>query len=72
MSRLRQRQEWQFFSVLPRADRRLAITWWAVLALRGVLPAAFAIAMGVLIGAVEHSDSLAVPLTIIGIVFVTL
>ncbi|HEX4819672.1 MAG TPA: ABC transporter ATP-binding protein [Acidimicrobiales bacterium] len=72
MSRLRQRQEWQFFSVLPRADRRLAVTWWTVLALRGVLPAAFAIAMGVLIGAVQHGHSLAGPLTVTGVVFVTL
>ena len=29
-----------------RADRRLAVAWWAVLVLRGLLPAVFAIAMG--------------------------
>src|SRR5438105_14718743 len=72
MSRLRERQEWQFFSVLPRADRRLAIAWWTVLVLRGLLPAAFAIAMGVLIGAVQHGHSLAGPLVFAGVVFVLL
>src|SRR5262249_17868652 len=52
--RLRARQEWQLFAVLPRADRELAVAWWVVLALRGVLPAVFAIAMGLLIAAVQR------------------
>ena len=72
MSRLRQRQEWKFFSVLPRADRRLAIAWWTVLILRGLLPAGFAISMGVLIGAVQRGDSLTAPLVFTGTVFVFL
>jgi len=72
MSRLRGRQEWTFFGVLPKAARGLAIGWWVVLGLRGLLPAAFAIAMGVLIGAVQRGDSLTVPLTFAGAVFVTL
>ena len=42
LRRLRERQEWKFFAVLPRADRGLAVAWWAVLLLRGVLPAVFA------------------------------
>lgn len=72
MSRLRARQEWKFFGVLPKAAPGLAIGWWVVLALRGLLPAAFAIAMGVLIGAVQHGNSLAAPLTFAGVVFVAL
>ncbi|HEV3226608.1 MAG TPA: ABC transporter ATP-binding protein [Acidimicrobiales bacterium] len=72
MARLRERQEWKFFGVLPKADRRLATAWWAVLLLRGALPAAFAIAMGVLIGAIQHGDSLAGPLVFTGIVFIAL
>src|SRR6476469_6165062 len=72
MSRLRQRQEWKFFGVLPKAARGLAIGWWVVLGLRGLLPAAFAIAMGVLIGAVQKGQDLAVPLTFVGVVFVAL
>lgn len=72
MTRLRDRQEWKFFGVLPRADRRLAITWWTVLLLRGLLPAAFAIAMGVLIGAVQHGRPLTAPLSFAGVVFVLL
>jgi ABC-type multidrug transport system fused ATPase/permease subunit len=72
MDRLRRRQEWQFFGVLPRADRALAVAWWAVLLLRGVLPAVFAVAMGVLVGAVERGDALGPPLALTGTVFVVL
>jgi ABC-type multidrug transport system fused ATPase/permease subunit len=72
IQRLRNRKEWKFLGILPKADRPLAIAWWFVLLLRGLLPALFAIAMGVLVGAVERGDSLAVPLGIVGTVFVLL
>ncbi|MEP6661405.1 MAG: ABC transporter ATP-binding protein [Acidimicrobiales bacterium] len=70
MTRLRGRQEWKFFGVLSRADRPLASLWWVVLVLRGLLPAGFAIAMGVLIRAVQQGNSLAAPLTAVGVVFI--
>ena len=54
--RLRQRNEWKFFGVLPKADYRLAVAWWIALLLRGVLPAVFAIAMGVLVAAVQRQQ----------------
>jgi ATP-binding cassette, subfamily B, bacterial len=69
---LRERPEWQFFAALPAADAPLAAAWWLVLVLRGVLPAALAVAMGALVAAVERRDSLAGPLTLVGIVFVAL
>jgi ATP-binding cassette, subfamily B, bacterial len=72
MRRLRARNEWKFFSVLPKADRALAFTWWVLLVLRGVLPALFAIAMGVLVGAVQRGGGLAGPLTLVGVVFILL
>ena len=72
MRGLRERQEWKFFGILPQADRTLAVVWWAVLILRGVLPAIFAIAMGTLVGAVERSSSLIAPLAFTGAVFVLL
>jgi ATP-binding cassette, subfamily B, bacterial len=72
LSRLRERDEWKFFAVLPRADRPLAIGWWFVLVLRGTLPALFAVAMGALVGAVQHGSSLLVPLSLVGVVFVLL
>jgi ABC-type multidrug transport system fused ATPase/permease subunit len=40
--------------------------------LRGALPAVFAVAMGVLVGAVQHRHSLAAPLALVGITFVLL
>jgi ABC-type multidrug transport system fused ATPase/permease subunit len=72
LKRLRERNEWKFFAVLPRADRRLAMVWWLVLLLRGVLPAAFAVTMGVLVSAVQNGQSLAGPLAFNGVVFVLL
>jgi ATP-binding cassette subfamily B protein len=72
MTPLREHNAWKLFAVLPKADRTLAVAWWVVLILRGVLPAAFAIAMGVLVGAVQRGDSLSVPLTFAGAVFILL
>jgi hypothetical protein len=70
LRKLTERKEWQFFSVLPKADRTLAACWWIVLLLRGVLPAVFAIATGMLVGAAQHGHSLAGPLAFVGVVFV--
>jgi ABC-type multidrug transport system fused ATPase/permease subunit len=72
IERLRARNEWKFFGVLPKADRPLAIGWWFVLLLRGVLPALFAVAMGILVGAVQRGESLFAPLGLVGVVFVML
>src|SRR5688572_6995508 len=70
--RLRQRPEWMFFAALPKADARLALAWWTVVLLHGILPALFAIAMGILVGAVQSGASLAGPLGVIGVLFVLL
>jgi len=69
---LRARKEWQFFAVLPRADAWLAIAWWLVLIVRGLLPALFAVAMGQLVTAVQQATSLTEPLTLVGVAFVLL
>jgi ABC-type multidrug transport system fused ATPase/permease subunit len=72
LQRLTECKEWKFFSVLPKSDPGLAAAWWFVLFLRGTLPAAFAIAMGVLVAAVQRVQSLAGPLAFAGVVFVLL
>jgi len=72
LRRFRGRQEWKFFRALPRADRPLAVLWWAVVILRATLPAALAVATGVLVGAVNEGDDLGLPLTLLGAVFVLL
>jgi len=69
---LRDRKEWQFFGVLPRADAALTIAWWVVLIARGLLPALFAVAMGQLVTAVQRGTSLTEPLTLVGVAFVLL
>src|SRR5438034_5623792 len=72
IERLRARNEWKFFAALSKADRALAVVWWVVLVLRGALPAVFAIAMGVLVAAVQRGSGAADGLALVGIVFVLL
>jgi ATP-binding cassette, subfamily B, bacterial len=64
------RQEARLAAALWRADRPMAATWWGLLAARGLLPAGFAIATGVLVAAVERRSGLATPLVAVGVVFV--
>jgi ABC-type multidrug transport system fused ATPase/permease subunit len=70
LGRLRARQELQLAGALWHADRAMAAGWWSLLAMRGLLPAGFAIASGFLVAAVEHHQALGVPLAVVGIVFI--
>jgi ABC-type transport system involved in cytochrome bd biosynthesis fused ATPase/permease subunit len=72
IERLHQRKEWMFFAALPKADGRLAFAWWAVVLLHGVLPALFAVGMGLLVGAVQRGESLSGPLSFVGVTFILL
>ncbi len=72
MRRLRARQEVELATALSRADRPMAAGWWSLLILRGLLPAVFSIATGVLVGAIQHRYSLAAPLVIVAVVFILL
>jgi len=55
---IRASNQWKFFGILMHSSRALAVAWWSVLVLRGLLPALFAIAMGALVGAVQSGASL--------------
>src|SRR5262249_36577968 len=66
LRRLRARQELQLAAALSRADRPMAAGWWTVLGVRGLLPAGFSIATGVVVGAIGHHASLPVPLLLVG------
>src|SRR5579859_39268 len=70
--RIRERQELRLVAALSHADRPMAAGWWSLLTLRGLLPAAFSIAMGVLVGAIQHRYTLAIPLTLVGVLFILL
>jgi ABC-type multidrug transport system fused ATPase/permease subunit len=70
LKRLRARPEWQFFAALPKADPRLAVAWWALLVVSGVMPAVFAVAIGVTVGAVQQNGPVSAPLALTGAVFV--
>ena len=58
--------------MLPQADRGLALIWWAIILLRGILPAVFAIAMGLLVAEVEHGEGLTQGLALVGAIFILL
>jgi ATP-binding cassette, subfamily B, bacterial len=70
--RLTDRNDWKLATVLPRADAPLAVAWYAILVLRGVLPALFAIAMGALVSSVQNGADLGLPLAQVGAIFVLL
>jgi ABC-type multidrug transport system fused ATPase/permease subunit len=72
LAALRARNDVRFFGVLFAAQRGLAAAWWVVLVLRGVLPALFAVAMGVLVGAVQQRTELGPALVVVGVTFVLL
>ena len=56
--------------LLPRASAILTFAWWFLLLARGLLPALFVVAMGVLVGAVQLGDNLVFPLALVGGMFV--
>jgi ATP-binding cassette subfamily B protein len=70
--KITERKEWKFAGVLMRADPALALSWWTVLILRGILPAIFSIAMGALVSAVQHEGKPGASLAVVGVVFVAL
>ncbi|MGH3190138.1 MAG: ABC transporter ATP-binding protein [Streptosporangiaceae bacterium] len=58
--------EWNLvFRVLPGAHRGLARSWWALVAVRSLLPAAAVIATGALIGAVSAGRRPGLPLAVV-------
>jgi ABC-type multidrug transport system fused ATPase/permease subunit len=70
--RLRARQEFQLAGAVRSADPAMATGWWSLLTLRGLLPAAFSIATGVLVAAIQHHQSLGIALAVVGVLFILL
>jgi ABC-type multidrug transport system fused ATPase/permease subunit len=72
MRRLRASAEWRFLAVFAQAGRGLASAWWMLVALRGVLPAFFAVATGDVVAAVQHHVPLGPSLAFAASVFVAM
>jgi ABC-type multidrug transport system fused ATPase/permease subunit len=70
LSGIGERPAAQFFTTLTRSVPGLASAWWALLAVRSLVPAALAIATGLLVGRLEAGADLTVPLALFGVVFV--
>ncbi|WP_238342962.1 ABC transporter ATP-binding protein [Nocardioides cynanchi] len=60
----------RFFVTLTRSVPGLASAWWALLAVRSLVPAALAIATGLLVGRVESGGDLTAPLVGFAVAFV--
>src|SRR5438105_954852 len=71
VDRLRATAEWRFLAVLPRADRGLAAAWWTLVLVRGLLPVAFTVSVGLLVGAARSGSPLG-PLIATGLVFIAM
>ena len=69
MGRIRRSAEYRFLTLLHRVDPLLGALWWAFVVVRALLPAAFAVAMGTLIGAVKDGHALGPRLWTTGILF---
>ena len=57
-------------AMLPKADPILASFWWGLLIARGILPALFAVGMGLLIGAVQSGSGILIALSVVALLFV--
>jgi ATP-binding cassette subfamily B protein len=66
----RERPEVQLFAVRPRVHRGLAVSWWLLVLVSGLLPAGFAVLTGSVVAAVGGQRSLRGPLSAVGVVFV--
>ncbi|MFE2866295.1 ABC transporter ATP-binding protein [Embleya sp. NPDC059259] len=69
--RVRSREEWKFFSVLPRASPGITAAWWVLIVARGALPALFTVTVAATVTAVDQDRSPHGPLIAAGLVFVT-
>jgi len=65
-------QQAVFFRSLHRAAPGLSMTWWGLLLAGGLLPAAFSVATGSVIDAIDQERSLTGSLAAVGILFVVL
>jgi ATP-binding cassette, subfamily B, bacterial len=67
--RLRETAEWRFFSILFHSTRSLTIAWWALVLVRGALPAAFALGMGLIVSAIQRGEDTGAALAVAGVAF---
>jgi ATP-binding cassette, subfamily B, bacterial len=67
---VRRRPATRFFLSITRSLPGFATAWWLLLLARALVPAALAIATGLLVGRVQDGGSLTGPLVVFGVVFV--
>lgn len=65
----RDRQEMRFFRSLRRAAPGLNTVWWALIVVRGIVPAVVSVAFGWLVSSIQDDRSLTGPLALTGAMF---
>jgi ATP-binding cassette, subfamily B, bacterial len=69
---LRRSPGWTFLALLPKVSPGRAVAWWTLILLRGSLPAAFTLSVGLLVGALQRGSGVAAALALVGAVFVAM
>ncbi len=72
MARIRNSGEYRYLRLYTKVDKTLGTAWWALLVVRSILPAAFALAMGDLITSVQHHEAVDGPLALVGVLFIAM
>jgi ATP-binding cassette subfamily B protein len=67
---VRERPATRLFLSMTRSVPGFAAVWWLLLLIRALVPAALAIATGLLVGRVQDGAALTTPLVVFGVVFV--
>lgn len=62
--------EWRFLRVVWQAAPAQSAVWWGLVLLRGLLPSAFTLAVGLLVGTLQRHQPVLAPLALVGAAFI--
>lgn len=69
---LRTSAEWRFLNVVLRTAPAQAVVWWGLVVVRGLVPAAFTLAVGLLVGTLQRGEPALLPLLLVGAAFIAM
>ena len=70
--RLRGSAEWRFLAVVLQTAPAQAVSWWVFVLARGLLPAAFTLSVGLLVGTLQRRQPALPALLLVGVVFIAM
>ncbi|MBJ7602239.1 MAG: ABC transporter ATP-binding protein [Candidatus Dormibacteraeota bacterium] len=69
---LRDSAGWRFLTILPSVSPAAALVWWGLIFIRGALPAAFAVSVGLLTRAIQLQANIEVALVWMAAIFIAM